>query len=328
MTARAEPQTLAGPPPGALLASVIIPVRDGGPMLRAAIEALEAQTIGRDRFEILIADDGSTDGAAAALATKDDWVRVLPGPPVNSYAARNRAADSARAPVLAFCDADCRPEPGWLEQGLRALRDADVVAGTIQLVPPLRPTVWTLLSIDMFLDQERAVSNGNAMTANLFVRSDVFAGLGGFDDSVPSGGDFDFARRCVESNRRLALAPGAVVRHPSTDHARPLISKTWRVNTCVGLRLGRTGVRPEVVNGRALLPLVGVALTRRDVARPLRLDARRLRSAGLTRRLRYDVAALPFLYLLIPYMAGIAHLKGWCQGTWQRLRAPLPKPEV
>lgn len=316
-TARAPSPAPAAPE---LLATVIIPVRDGGPMLQSAIEALAAQSLDRSRFEVLIADDGSSDGAAARLATEDGWVRVLRGPPVNSYAARNRAAGSARGAVLAFCDADCRPHPTWLEEGLRALEDADVVAGTIRLIPPERPTVWTLLSIDMFLDQERAVGHGNAMTANLFVSRETFAALDGFDETIPSGGDFDFARRCVESGRRLALAPRAVVNHPSTDRGRSLLSKTWRVNTCVGIRRGRSGDRPTVMSVWAFVPFVGVALARREVGRPLRLDARRLGAAGLRRRLRYDLRALPMLYLVIPYVAGVAHLNGWCRGTVQRRR--------
>src|SRR5919199_563367 len=113
-----------------LVASVIVPVRnDRGAHLRRLIDALARQTIGRERFEIVIGDDGSRDGSTKALPTADGWVRVLPGPALNSYAARNRAARAARSPVLAFCDSDCLPEPGWLEAGLAALEHADAAAG-------------------------------------------------------------------------------------------------------------------------------------------------------------------------------------------------------
>src|SRR4051812_39855832 len=108
--------------------SVIVPVRNGGSDLRELLEKLSAQTLPRERFEVVVGDDGSTDGSAAGL---DDgtWVRVVPGPPLNSYAARNRAVHASRGAVLAFCDADCRPEPEWLEEGVRALESMDVAAG-------------------------------------------------------------------------------------------------------------------------------------------------------------------------------------------------------
>lgn len=55
-------------------------------------------------------------------------------------AARNRAARAARASNLAFTDADCLPEPDWLENGLIELESADLVAGEIRSIVP-HPTV-------------------------------------------------------------------------------------------------------------------------------------------------------------------------------------------
>src|SRR3954447_17338994 len=126
--------------------SVIVPVRNGGADLTELLKTLSLQTVGRDRFEVVIGDDGSTDGSADGL-DDDTWVRVVPGPPLNSYAARNRAVRASLAPVLAFCDADCRPEPEWLEEGLRALASMDVAAGRIRFIPPEDRTVWSLIDV-------------------------------------------------------------------------------------------------------------------------------------------------------------------------------------
>jgi glycosyltransferase involved in cell wall biosynthesis len=203
------------------LVSVIVPVRnDRGAYLRTLLDALASQTLPRSSFEIVIGDDGSTDGSTEGLPTDDGWVRVLVGPPRNSYAARNRAARAARAPVLAFCDSDCRPEPDWLEAGLAALEGAELAAGRIRFIVPERRTIWTLMDMDSTKDHEREVAIANAETANLFVHREVYERLGGFDDSIPEHGDFDFALRAVASGARLVYAPEAVAWHPTRDPAR------------------------------------------------------------------------------------------------------------
>ncbi len=180
---------------------MIVPVRNGRSDLLRLLDCLVGQTVVRERFEVVIGDDGSTDGSTEGLATAHGWVTVAPGPPRNSYAARNRAAKAARAPVLAFCDADCLPEPEWLAAGLAALEGADLAAGLIRYVVPERPTVWTLLDLEN-KDHELQLAMGNAETANLFVRRELFEQLGGFDDTLPEHGDFDFvarARSCATS---------------------------------------------------------------------------------------------------------------------------------
>ena len=91
----------------AMRVSVILPVRDGGAYLEAAVASILAQTL-RD-LELLVIDDGSCDGAAAALrplAARDDRLRVLSNPGVGLVAALNFGLAQARAPLVARMDAD------------------------------------------------------------------------------------------------------------------------------------------------------------------------------------------------------------------------------
>ena len=295
--------------------SVIVPVRDNAPGIEALLERLADQTLPRSRFEVVIGDDGSKDGSLTAMATSDGWIRVAPGPPLTSYAARNRAVRLARGSVLAFCDSDCLPQPAWLEEGLAALEHADVVAGDVRFVAPSRPGAWSLLTIDMFLDQERNVRLATAATANLFVRRHLFDELGGFDESLPSGGDYEFAQRSVERGARLAYTSAAAVYHPTLDTARALLQKIWITNRWSAARQARAGGSPDPVGVLIVIPILGVILARRRVLRsPWRLEVRRLKAAGVAPCLGQSLRTLPLLYFVVAYVAGVARIRGWLEG--------------
>lgn len=303
---------LAGPQP---TVSVIVPVRDDRDGVATLLAHLDRQTLPRERFEIVIGDDGSRDGLVTEFYSQDGRVRVESGPPRTSYAARNRAAARARGHVLAFCDSDCAPEPAWLAEGLAALDQVDLVAGDVTLVSPNGLTVWSLLTMDMFLDQRRAVTMNQAVTANLFVSKRAFDHLGGFDSSLPSGGDFDFAGRAVESGCVLAYAPSAVVRHPTLDTPREFLSKVWRTNWWMAARSARDGERPTFAGAFTLLPLIGVMAARVKAQRPVaRLYRPRLRASGVSPTIRHDLRALPLLYGIVWVVAGLAQLGGWLAG--------------
>jgi cellulose synthase/poly-beta-1,6-N-acetylglucosamine synthase-like glycosyltransferase len=161
------------------LVSVIIPVRDNPDGIQETLASLARQTLPQDSFEIVIGDDGSRPELAPQVASGKSRPRVVKGPPRTSYAARNAAANLARGRVLAFCDSDCQPEPAWLEEALAALSDADVVAGEVKFTVPRQPTVWSLLTMDLFLDQKQNVLLSRGVTANLLVSRQLFNDLGG-----------------------------------------------------------------------------------------------------------------------------------------------------
>jgi hypothetical protein len=298
--------------PGEPGVSVIVPVRDNPAGVRALLERLDAQTLGPDRFEVVIGDDGSRPGSLAGVPTADGRVRVVAGSPRTSYAARNRAAAAARGAVLAFIDSDCLPDARWLEEGLAALEGADIVAGEVSFIPPARPTVWSLLTIDTFLDQERNVRRSRAVTANLLVRRGDFEAWGRFDPRLASGGDFEFVLQAVGRGARLAYAPRAVVYHRTLDDGRAFLRKVWRTNRWAGIRRARAGYLVWLRSALSVVPVLGVMLARREVLRPARrLAHARLRAAGLTVGWRTELRALAILYGLVGYVSSFARLCGW-----------------
>src|SRR3954451_21930647 len=93
--------------------------------LIAMLDSLRAQTVGRDRFEVIVVDDASSDGTQEELerqvARGDLGLKVIRrdtggGPAV----ARNAGWRAASAVLVAFTDDDCVAVPEWLEAGLAA----------------------------------------------------------------------------------------------------------------------------------------------------------------------------------------------------------------
>jgi glycosyltransferase involved in cell wall biosynthesis len=294
--------------------SVIVPVRNGAADLRALLPCLDRQTIASSDFEVVIGDDGSTDGGTEAIETADGHIRVAFGPPTNSYAARSRAVELSRAPVLAFCDADCRPEPDWLEQGLAALEGTDIVAGRIRFEVSEPRTVWTLVDMDGSKDHEHQVRVGVAETANLFLRRELYDRVGGLDGSIPEYGDYEFVERCVAAGAELSFGPHAVVWHPTRSSAGSLLRALWKYNRGYAVHAGRAGEVPDAVKLRSWVPLVQTIRGRRRWGRSIGPDRTWLRTNGVEPTLGETLRELPIMYLVIPYLRSTAQLLGCLDG--------------
>ena len=303
--------------------SVIVPVRNGADDLASLLECLAKQTLAREQFEIVVADDGSTDGGTDEVATSDGHVRVIEGPPLNAYAARNRAVAASRAPVLAFCDADCRPEPNWLERGLSALNEADIIAGRIRMQIPPHPSVWALLDAESTKDHARQVAVGNAETANLFLHRALYDRVGPFDVEQPGYGDFEFVLRCVSNGATLAYASDAIVTHPVRMGGRAFLRNVWAMNHSYATFESRSGRLPDGVRLREWVPVIQTVRARRRFGMSTRLDRRWMGENGFRPRLRDDLRALPITYLFLPYFCSVAQLVGWI--TTRRRHSEQPE---
>jgi glycosyltransferase involved in cell wall biosynthesis len=298
----------------AMKASVIVPVRNGSSVLPRLMAALDRQTLPRESFEVIVGDDGSSDGGTDGIETADTHVRVAVGPPLTSDAARNRAASLARSDVLAFCDADCIPAPSWLEAGISALDTADLVGGFIGAINQGGPTLWTLLDLDTWLDQERMIRWGSVSTQNLFVRRELFEQVGGFDEALHYFGDYEFAWRSTAAGGRLVFSRDAVVTTSTYDDRRSFFRKAWAVNHAYGWYEGTKGVKPAKSKLREWVPVVQTLRSRRRSGTSVLLDRKCLAQNGMRSSALQDLLALPIQYLVLPYLACVGQLVGWRQG--------------
>src|SRR5690242_1278529 len=103
--------------------SVVVPTYQRGAALERCLDALASQTLERDRFEVIVVDDGSVTPprAAVARAAASLDVRLIEQANAGPASARNAGARAARGEYVVFTDDDCIPDAGWL-------RAIDVVA--------------------------------------------------------------------------------------------------------------------------------------------------------------------------------------------------------
>jgi glycosyltransferase involved in cell wall biosynthesis len=195
-------------------ASVVVPTYRRPDLLDRCLAALVAQDFDATEFEILIADDPASESTARQVeawrARTSVKLRYLPvvgahGP----AAARNVGWQRATAPIIAFTDDDCIPDPRWLARGVAAFRD-ETAAVTGRVVVP-RPEMPT--------DYERdaaGLERGEFVTANCFVRRDVLEAVGGFDERFACAWreDSDLHFVILRREGRIDRAEDAVVVHP------------------------------------------------------------------------------------------------------------------
>jgi len=226
------------------IVSVVVPVRDGAAVIDDCLKAITSQR-GAPAYEVIVVDNGSTDTTADIVRHRHPDVRLVCEQQPGSYAARNAGIAAATGVILAFTDADCTPEPGWLAAACAALdAGADLVAGGIAMHRSARPTVAERYDRAVYLRQEDLVRNhGWAVTANLVVRRSVFDAVGFFDPTLPSGGDRDLCLRAGAAGFGLVYAPDAAVGH----RPRTRVREIWQVNRRIGSGMRRR--RPEHARG-------------------------------------------------------------------------------
>jgi glycosyltransferase involved in cell wall biosynthesis len=212
--------------------SVVIPVWNSPDSIAKCLSALAAQTYPRDRYEVLVVDNGSTDETA-------DVVRCFPlatllaEPVAGSYRARNRGVRSARGEYVVFTDADCVPHPQWLATAARAASQhphAGVLAGHIELFRSGATDGGACEKYEyaFSFDQAKNAGNGVCVTANWMSRRATLLDFGGFQEDLKSGGDWGLSRRIRAAGRPVVYVADMVVSHPVRGSLAELMAKRRR----------------------------------------------------------------------------------------------------
>ncbi len=198
--------------------SVVIPHYNDEAALEGDLAALDAQRGDGVSFEVIVVDNGSA-RLPAAVCAGHPGVRLLSETTPGPGPARNRGAGEARGAILAFVDADCRPDPGWILAIDRAFADpaTQIIGGDVRIasLDPDRMTVVEAYEsvfsyrIRLYIERDRYTGTGNmALRREIFAQVGPFAGIGVAED-------MDWGRRATAMGFRLTYVPEMRVRTPA-----------------------------------------------------------------------------------------------------------------
>lgn len=220
--------------------SVVIPTYGRPRQLMACLEALTRIEYRRDRFDVLVVDDGSPlplDGVIARFGEQLN-LRLIRQEHAGPARARNAGASSMRGRFLAFIDDDCTPAPDWLQSlALRFARTPDNGIGgrTVNAIPGNLWSGASQMLIDYLYGYYNAASGKSPFFAanNLALPADRFQAIGGFDTTFSGAGgeDRELCDRWLHHGWRVTYAPEAIVTHA---HVLNLLT-FWRQHVHYGV---------------------------------------------------------------------------------------------
>jgi len=200
--------------------SVVIPTYNRADQLRRCLDALATQSAPADAFEVIVVDDGSTDGTAELL---DGYMgslslRVERQPNSGQPAALNRGIDAAAGPYCLFLDDDIVATPTLVTEHIREQRSSDgaLVLGALRLALESKGglaryfATWWRDHYERLDDGTKAPDFWDCYSGNLSVPTRSLRDEGGFDATLERSFDVELAYRLAAGGLRIVYVPTAI----------------------------------------------------------------------------------------------------------------------
>jgi glycosyltransferase involved in cell wall biosynthesis len=197
--------------------SVVLPVRNGGPLLLRQVLALLHQE-SPPSYEVIVVDNLSTDGSPEAArrlveefepgSSRFVYVKASMRPSLGY--ARNVGAASSTAPAIAFCDQDDVVGPGWVQAHERAASLHSIWVGRIES-RVLNARATAAVAQGSYAAFPVLGYRPSVAGSNFGMRLDLFHEAGGFDEAIPSCEDIEMSWRVQRLGHKIGYAGDAVV---------------------------------------------------------------------------------------------------------------------
>ena len=205
-----------------LFFSIIIPTYMRPEQLAVCLRSLARLDYPRDRFEVIVVDDGSRKpphGVIAEFHANLD-VMLLTQTHAGPATARNTGAAQAKGEILVFTDDDCEPAADWLQTLAQRFAGKSQCAVGGRTINALPQNIYATAS-QMLIDYLYGYYNADPLHARFLISnnfafpSDRFHGIGGFDTTFTRAGgeDRELCHRWVQKGHRMIYAKEALVYH-------------------------------------------------------------------------------------------------------------------
>lgn len=206
--------------------SVVVPFFNSERHVAACVESLLGQGNVRGPFELIFVDNGSTDASASIVRRYPEAI-VLEEKAEGAYAARNTGLRRARAPLIAFTDADCAVANDWLRAIEEGMKDAStaILVGHCRYPSsasrPLRALAWYENAKAEYVIQRCPPAHHFGYANNMAVRASVFEELGPFKEWKRAA-DSELVHRMAKlrPDLKLVFRPSMRVTHLEFLRAR------------------------------------------------------------------------------------------------------------
>ncbi len=217
--------------------SVVVPTYNRPTTLAGCLRALAAQEYPRDRFEVIVVNDGGAESPDQVVNPYRNTLtcRVVHQTNRGPAAARNHGAKEAVGQFLAFTDDDCAPAPDWLtrlsERFLQA-RETAVGGETRNALTENLYSVASQLLVSYLVDYYNGTPQRIRFfpSSNLAFPAEHFRSIGGFSSAYPraAGEDRELCDRWQHEGHRIMHAPEAVVYHSHHLGARTFLRQHFQ----------------------------------------------------------------------------------------------------
>jgi GT2 family glycosyltransferase len=200
--------------------SVVVPTHERPDALRGCLESLAALDYPRERYEVVVVDDGGREPLDAVVAPFRErmHVELVSQARAGPGAARNAGVARAGGELVAFTDDDCRPRRDWLRRLADRFRTAPAEATGGRTVNalggnPFSRAAQLVIDVGYRQSNEGPEDRRWFTTNNLAVPAAGFRAVGGFDPTFRTAEDRDFCSRWTAAGLQMSYEPRAVVEH-------------------------------------------------------------------------------------------------------------------
>lgn len=197
--------------------SIIIPALNEERMIGPCLASLAKLDFAREKFEVILVDNGSTDKTLEIAESFQDRLnlRILQKTGVRISGLRNLGAQEARGEIVAFLDADCLAKSDWLERILGfAPNDSIGVVGAYYLLP--EDSSWVGRTWHRYQEAEKSGEVSHVPAGDLIMRREDFLQFGGFDETIQTNEDYELCERVRKAGMAVRAYPEIGVVHLGT----------------------------------------------------------------------------------------------------------------